>query len=477
MKSRDYIAFYINELKHEVTGQECFMSLADFLRRRKNLTGTKVVCAEGDCGACTVLLASPHELVEAQFQFRSANACILPLFAIDSCQIVTVEGLREGRELHPVQQAMVEYFGAQCGYCTPGIVCSMAALLEDSTLKNKPITQKRAKNYLTGNLCRCTGYQPIIEAALHMTPGQTLTDRYSTKARVDELNKKAKIPVEIDSEGAQIFLPTSLEDALKIKNKHSQTRLTAGATDYGVWINKGRAEYQTQMSLQNISKLWKIRKTKSYTEIPARVSLGSLQTFFEKDFIEAASLLNIFASMQIKNMATLVGNVVNASPIADTIPFLMVHDALVVAESVKGERLIPIEEFFLGYKKLDLKKNEIVSAIRIPNKKELQITKLYKVSLRKDLDISAVTLAARFQMKGNDIVEARLAFGGVGPTVLRLKDIESSWRGQSLSKNIFADLAHNISNFVNPISDVRGSREYRLLLCRNLLLKMADELT
>ena len=475
MKSRDHISFYINETRFDISGDQCFITLSDFLRYERGLTGTKVVCAEGDCGACTVLVASPHELDRELLQFKTVNACILPLFAIDACQVVSVEGLREGPELHPVQQSMLDHFGAQCGYCTPGFICSMASLLEDSTLQKKPITEKRAKNYMTGNLCRCTGYDPILKAALAMPKATTLQKRFSK--RVDELKKLAKISVKIESKDSKVFLPTKIDEAIKIKAKYPDIRVIAGATDFGVAVNKGRASYQHKMSLQNISSLWQIKEKKSYVDIPARVSLAVLQKYFKKTFPEMDQLLNIFASLQIKNAATLVGNVVNASPIADTIPFLMVHDALVVAESIKGTRLIPIDEFYLGYKNIDLKKIEIVTAIRLPLGREKQISKLYKVSLRKDLDISAVTLATRFQLKKKNIVEARIAFGGVGPVVIRLKNIESQWQGLEFNKTLLSDLAANISDYVSPISDVRGSKEYRLLLCRNLLLKMAEELS
>ncbi len=481
MKARTALVFYINERRHEVTGEACFQNLSDYLRYDQQLTGTKVVCAEGDCGACTVLLASVHELKQGRWSFKAVNSCIIPVLALDGCQIVTVEGLQEKAPLpkmHPVQTAMLENFGSQCGYCTPGFVCAMAALAEDSILNKKPITEKRTKNFLTGNLCRCTGYDPIIKASLSLDLKEieTLQARFHDVKKIRELQGVVKIPLQVLSEKASLFLPATLAEALKIKHKHPDTRIIAGATDLGVAVNKGRLQYQNVMSLQNISALWKVRKNKNHIEIPCRVTLAELQRQIETDLPELDRMLNIFASPQIKNSGTLVGNVVNASPISDTIPFLLVMDAMVEIQSQNKKRLVAIDEFFLGYKKLNLKPQEIVTAIHLPLHKGSQISKLYKVSLRKDLDISAVTMAARLKVKDRRVEEVRFAFGGVGPIVLRLKDVEDEWQGADFERNLFEKLSKEVASLVTPVSDVRGSKEFRWQLCRNLVLKMADEL-
>ncbi len=477
MKPRSKLSFYVNEKRMEIGEDQGFMTLSDFLRYERRLTGTKVVCAEGDCGACTVLLASVHEIEKGQLVFKSVNSCIMPVFALDGCHVITVEGLKKDQELHPVQSAMNEHFGSQCGFCTPGIVCAMASLVEDSKLEKKPITEKRAQNYLTGNLCRCTGYAPIVKAAtaIDLKKIETLQKRFSNKLQIQDLQKQVRIPLEIAHHDLKLFLPTTLAQALKIKVKHPHIRLVAGGTDVGVWVNKGRSQYQEVMSLQNIPELWEVKRLKNKLVIPARVTFARLQKYLTQDHEEFSGILNVFASLQIKNSGTLVGNVVNGSPIADSIPFLMVSDAEVEVQSVKGKKLIPIDEFFLGYKKLKLKPQEIVTAIHLPFHKGQQLSKLYKVSLRKDLDISAVTMAARFTLENKKIKEARIAFGGVGPVVLRLKQVEKKWLGQNLNRSLLEDLSKSVGDWVTPLSDVRGSKEYRLLLCRNLLLKMADE--
>ena len=501
MKVRSSLVFYLNGQRHEVTGPQAFMTLSDYLRYERSLTGTKVVCAEGDCGACTVLLASVHEIEKSAWIFKSVNSCIMPVLALDGCHLVTVEGLKNGTEIHPVQKSMVENFGSQCGFCTPGFVCAMTALVEDSILDKKEITEKRAKNYLTGNLCRCTGYTPILKAAtsVDLKNTTTLQKRFSDSKQIQELKKSVKVPVEIVTPEMKLFLPATLDQALKLKQKYPEIKIVAGATDLGVAVNKGRSSYQYLMSLQNISTLWQIQKRRNKLVIPARVTLATLQKQLTENnqdknstgklalkakptgsaapnsLSEFDGILNIFASMQIKNSGTLVGNVVNASPIADSIPFLIVSDAEIEVQSLKGTRMIPADEFYLGYKKLNLKPNEIVTAIHLPIHADDQLSKLYKVSLRKDLDISAVTMAARFKLKNNKIQEARLAFGGVGPVVLRLKEVEKKCVGQDLQKTLLQEISKTVGQWVTPISDVRGSKEYRLQLCQNLLLKMADE--
>ena len=479
MKARHQVIFYLNDQRFEIGDEKCFWPLSDFLRYERGLVGTKVVCAEGDCGACTILSAPAHEIKSGRLIFKSVNSCILPVFALDGCHVVTVEGLKKKEELHAVQKSMLENFAAQCGYCTPGFVCAVASLVEDSSLQKKPITEKRVKNYLTGNLCRCTGYDPIIKSclALDMSKTETLQSRYHDPKKIRDLQKVVAAPLEIAFPTQKLFMPSTLKQALLLKKKYPTARILAGATDVGVWINKGKAHYEQVISLQNISSLWKIKKSGKSLEIGARVTLASLQKAVEKSFPEFDRMLNIFASPQIKNSGTLVGNVVNASPIADTIPFLMVSGALVEVQSAQKKRLIPIENFYLGYKKLDLKPTELVTSIRLPLGKSGDISKLYKVSLRKDLDISAVTMAAFVRLRGNKISEARLAFGGVGPTVLRMSELEKSWLGLTFEKSLLDEAAEKIGQYVTPLSDVRGSKEYRLLLCRNLLRKFADEIS
>lgn len=486
MKSRSEITFYLNGQKQTVTGEQTLATVSDFLRYKKALTGTKVVCAEGDCGACTALLASSQESGKSKsVRFKAINTCIFPVLGLDSSHLVTIEGIADGERLHPLQESMIKCHGSQCGFCTPGFVCAMAAMTEDLLTKKKsssaaPLTAKKVKNSLTGNLCRCTGYQPIIDAALDtdLSKITSLRERYTSPAQTAALKKLSKIPAAIEWAKGKVHLPTTIKQAAALKAKAKDLKIIAGATDLGVQVNKGRTQYKEVMSLQNISELWEIKETKTKISVGARVSLARLQTFIETHDPELDRMLNLFASPQIKNTGTLVGNVVNGSPIGDMIPYLLASDAEVVAASKTGTRRIPMAKFYLGYKKLALKPTEIVVAIEIPRRNKQDTLRLFKVSLRKDLDISAVTFAMRIRQsrKTKKVESARIVFGGVGPTVKRLGHFEKRWSGQDFTRDLFSELSKEISQHVNPISDVRGSREYRLKLCQNLVVRAAHEL-
>ncbi len=466
MSLRDYVHFYLNGKPIKASGRDVFRTTARFLREQLQLTGTKIVCEEGDCGACTCVFQSPFDK-----NFKSVDSCIMPVYALDGGHLVTVEGLKTEKSLHPAQTAMMENFGSQCGYCTPGMVCALAALAEHAQIHKKEITEKKAKNYLTGNLCRCTGYDPIIKAALAMELGDfpTLKKRYPQ--RDTKLNSAL-----IETEDFRLHMPATINEALKVKAKNPSAKIVAGATDLGVLQTKGKFEPEDVISLQNIGELHKTWKSAKGMWVGARVTLSELEKINNEE--EFAELLHVFASPQIKNNATLVGNVVNASPIADTIPFLLAADAEVHVKSSKNKREIPLAEFYLGYKKVDLKPTEIVTGVFIPKIKPNSKFKLWKVSTREDLDISTATFAARVDLNKNKIIEdVRIILGGVGPTVMRMKNFEKEWLGQSFTANLVEGIAKKLKGEVKPLSDVRGSAQYRMQLCQNFFKKFSQELS
>lgn len=479
MSVRKKIVFHVNHRRFEISGKGVFQTLSDFLRYELGLTGTKVVCAEGDCGACTTLLGTVHDIHESKFRYKAVNSCILPLFALDSSHIITVEGLKIETQLHPAQKSMVENFGSQCGYCTPGFICAMAAMTEDAILKKQTnISEKKARNSLTGNLCRCTGYEAILQASqkMDLTHFTTLRDRYHDAHRLQECLDLSKQSVQVEGDNFSLYLPSTLDEASVLKAEIKNLRVIAGATDTGVVINKGRDEYMNVLSLQNIRELHQLKKAGSTVEIGARVTLTRLEKFIETEVPELGRMLHIFASPQIKNSATLVGNIVNASPIADCIPFLMVNKSFVKIQSAKGVRSVPVEKFYLGYKKLDMREDEFVCGIEMTVPNENSILKLYKASRRKDLDISAVTLAVDLKIENKTVREARIAFGGIGPTVLRMKDLEDLWKNAKFERDLIKRSNEILSKNIKPLSDVRGTAEFRTQLCQNLLLKFHDEL-
>lgn len=481
MKSTNIITTKINDQRLEISGEHAFTTLGFYLREQESLTGTKIVCAEGDCGACTVLIAKDVD-ASGKLEFKSVNSCILPLYLIDGAQVVTVEGIGKTSgmniELHEVQKKMIDCNGAQCGYCTPGFICAMAGAVEKIKSKGQEVTEKKAKNYLTGNLCRCTGYQPIINAmtSVDLNKTELLKDRYHHASWISEMKTIKKTSVEMNFTGKSIFLPATLKEAL-VKKKEDQTvRLVAGSTDIGVVVNKGKLETPKTMALYHIEELKKITHDDKYITVGATVTLSEFEDYVEDHFPEMSKMLHIFASPQIKNQGTLVGNVVNASPIADTIPFLMVSDALVEIQSERGAREVILTKFYTGYKTLDLAADEIVTRIKIPVLAKNEKTRLYKISMRKDLDISAVTFAARVVFEGKKMTKVSLALGGVAATVMRLPDIESKLTGQDFSEKIFADAGKSLDQYIKPLSDLRASKEYRMLVAGNYFKKFAQEI-
>lgn len=465
MKARDSVLLHINGTRHEIGGKLAFEPLSDYLRYALRLTGTKVVCAEGDCGACTVLVARVPDS-----EFVPVNACITIPALLDGSRLVTVEGLEDQYGLHPVQDAMVAHHGSQCGFCTPGFVCAMAGLFERET----EVTEKRARNALTGNLCRCTGYEPILRAAAAVNRDLTgaLKKRYlGSPEAAAELARAAQEDLLLEDGGRVFYAPTELKRLTRYKKENPQARVISAATDLGVLVNKGKTSYQGLCSLYRVPETSRVQDGAGTLTVGASVTLSELKRAVKPHFPEFHDLLNVFASPQIKNAATLPGNVANASPIADTIPFLFVMNAELEIRGPSGKRRVNINDFYRGYKNMDLAPEEVIAAVRIPKLKRGETLRLHKVSRRKDLDISCVTAGYLFKMRGNTVSEARVAYGGVGPTVVRLPKTEEFLRGKTWDLNVLEEAGNTARSEVAPISDVRGSRDYRLLLVKNLFTK------
>lgn len=481
MKISTQITTRINDQLIVIEGEKAFMPLGNFLRNEEMLTGTKIVCAEGDCGACTVLLAKDVG-PDGKLSFKAVNSCILPLYLIDGAQVVTVEGIGKSSgmdvELHEVQAKMVDCNGAQCGYCTPGFICAMAGMAEKFKSENKTITEKNAKNYLTGNLCRCTGYQPIIDAmtSVDLNKTELLKDKYHSPDWLAQMKKIKGTTVEMKFSNKSLFLPSKLSEALIAKSADKDIRLVAGSTDIGVVVNKGKLSTPKAMALYHIEELGKISHDDKFITVGATVTLTEFEEYVESHFPDMAKMLHIFASPQIKNQATLIGNIVNASPIADTIPFLLASDTAVELQSDKGSRDVILKDFYVGYKKLNIDPSEIVTRVRIPVLAKNEKIRLYKVSMRKDLDISAVTFAARIVFEGKKMTQVRIALGGVAATVIRLTDLEKTLTGKDFSVSLFESAAASLDKVISPLSDLRASKEYRMLVARNYFKKFAAEI-
>lgn len=470
---RNKIVFYLNGKRKEAGPEHASMMLAEYLRYDQGLTGTKIVCAEGDCGACSVLRYFPHVKGKDAANYIAVNSCITLVAQLDGSSLITVDALKEKEELHVAQKAMVKCHGSQCGFCTPGFVMALTGLVEEKIAKKEnSLDEQEAKNCMTGNLCRCTGYRPIIDAALEMdlANAESIKKRfYSEKQEVD-LIKVYSESVTIDSEDFKFFAPKTLAEATDYLKLYPDTKIMASATDLGVVHNKRKTKLTSLLSLHLISDLYKTELNGNEVKLGARVTHTEFRHFIKDKLPEFATYLDIFASPQIKNIGTIVGNVANASPIGDTPPPFLSLDATIVTT----KREIPISKFFLAYRKTALEMGEIITHIKFNLPAKGSDVRFFKYSNRKDLDISAVNFAIHVDWKDKakkEIRDVKIAAGGVSAIPLRLTKTEDF-----LKKNFDIEGAvKELHQEFNPLSDLRASAAYRHVLVENFFRKFCAE--
>jgi xanthine dehydrogenase small subunit len=467
---RNRILFYLNGQRVEVGGDDAFLTLSDYLRRRRGLTGTKVVCAEGDCGSCTVLVGRPES---GKLEYKAVASCIQILFQLDASHVVTVEGLRQDQKLNPIQQAMVAYHGTQCGFCTPGFVVALHGLMSDGL----PLDAERVRRGLTGNLCRCTGYDSIIKAAMSVDRAgvKSLESLYPSATLYSELLAASVELVRIETADRRFCKPVALKAASQYRVENPGCSVIAGGTDVGVVCNKRIREIKVAMSLAGLPSLRESHVSSDAIHIGAGCTLAKLQSLAQEHLPELGRFMDWFGSPLIRNAGTVGGNLVTGSPIGDTIPAMIALGAEIELTGLSGVRSVPVGTFYTGYRQTVLADDELVTAVKIPLLKAGQLLRLYKVSRRKDLDISSLGAAIWIERSGQIITQIRLAFGGVGPTVMRLPETEAVLRGQPATLENFERAAEVARLEVKPISDVRGSAEYRRTLAGNILLKFWHE--
>lgn len=485
MAIRNKIVFFVNEKRIEADEREAQMMLADFLRYR-GWTGTKVVCAEGDCGACTVLRYKVSPTTNSAIKnFKDANdwtplnSCIAMVAQMDGSIIATIDGLakrgdNDQIELTEPQRAMMDCHASQCGYCTPGFVMALTGLVE-KVLPDGKLNEQGAKNAFTGNLCRCTGYKPIIEAAVNvdLRKCESLSFRFLNEDHLNELCSLSKDSVLLKSDSFLYFAPTTLQEAVHWLGENPEARIMGALTDLGVLINKRKIQVSKWINLDAITELHEINTvTEDCVSVGARVSLSRLREFIKPLVPEFANLLDIFASPQIKNVATLVGNVANASPIGDTPPFLLSADAKVSIIGLEGRREIDLTQFYLGYRQTVLKKGELITSIQFKIPKSDDMIWIKKVSERKDLDISSVNVAFWLVWKDRKkkiISSLKMSAGGLAATPVRFFEAEALAQEQILTKEFVDSFVICAQGEVRPMSDVRGSSSFRRVLLENLI--------
>ena len=421
--------------------------------RREGHVGTKEGCAEGDCGACTVLVREGSRL-------RSVNSCLQFVAALEGLEVWTVEGL--GGE-HPAQTALVDALGSQCGYCTPGFVMSLAEACHRDAM-----TPAQLDDQICGNLCRCTGYRPIRDA-LREVAGSHPEDGLGGEGGVMPRDASYELA------GERFEQPVDLRSLFDVLHRHPEHRIVAGATDLGLEVTKRRKRWSCLVSLEAIPELRELEAGFGGFRIGACVRLADLEEWADQELPVLARMLRFFASRQIKHRATVGGNLCNASPIGDLAPVLMALDAVCVLANGGGERHVPLDEFFLGYRQTELRPGEVLLRVEVPRPDPRARLAAYKVSKRRELDISAVCAGFNVVVEDQVVRSARIAFGGLAATTKRARAVEVDLVGRPWTEERVLAAADRLGRDFSPISDHRGSDWYRATVARNLLLGFFHE--
>src|SRR5262245_9212697 len=475
---RSTIRFLRRGQEVQLSGISPMLTLLEYLRVNEHAVGTKEGCAEGDCGACTVVL---RKRVDGKLQYQAVNSCILLVGQADGAEVITVEDLAENGTLHPVQQQMVEQHGTQCGFCTPGFVMALFALYHADGKRNGTLDRGAVNDWIAGNLCRCTGYRPIVEAALASCRGPA-ADRFTEQERavlkslraIDDAEDLFVTGVEADS---FLAAPASVASLAKLYASHRDAVLVAGATDVGLWITKKLQSLPKIIWLGRVAELTEIEKTADGVTFGAMVTHETAIPYLAAIDPDLGELMRRFAGKQVRTVGTIGGNIANGSPIGDTPPALIALGATLTLQKGAKQRTIALEKFFIAYGKQDRAAGEFVRSVHVPKLKKNERFRCYKISKRFDQDISAAMGAFKFTIQGSRITEARIAFGGMAATPKRAAKAEAALVGADLTKEATWQTALTaLDSDFKTITDQRASAEYRAIAALAVLRKALIEI-
>ncbi len=467
----DRVTFLLNGEIKTLAGISPTATVLNFLRRELRLTGTKEGCAEGDCGACTVVVG---ELRGERVTYRAVNACIQFVPMLEGKALVTVEGLKgPAGALHPCQQALVDNHGSQCGFCTPGFVMSLYA----AHVGEARPSHQRINDILAGNLCRCTGYGPIVQAAdamyAHGAPAWDVARRERERELLQRIAHRDTVAIE--HAGQRFFSPATVGDLARLYRQHPDAVIVAGATDVGLWVTKQHRELATVIHIGRVAELQRIDESGGRLRIGAGVPYTDAEATIARHFPDFGELMRRLGAVQVRNAGTMGGNVANGSPIGDSPPALIALGAELVLRLGDARRRIPLESFFLAYGKQDRAPGEFVESIEVPLLDDPERLKCYKLTKRFDQDITAVCGCFNLRVQGGICVEARICFGGMAATPKRARAVEAALTGKPWTAATVEQALAAFERDYAPISDMRASAAYRMRAAKNLLLKYFRE--
>jgi xanthine dehydrogenase small subunit len=456
------IRFLLDGEVRELSGVDPTLTVLNLLRYDLRRTGTKEGCAEGDCGACTVVLG---ELRGGKVEFKAVNACILFAPMLDGRALFTVESLKQNGDLHPIQQAMVANHGSQCGFCTPGFVMSLYAHQRSGAATDTGTL----KDALAGNLCRCTGYGPILAAgqAMGADPDKRLTDALAVELKAIQ----PADALDIEHKGCRFLAPRTLADFAAAVEANPDATILAGGTDVGLWVTKQHRDLRTVISINEVDDLRSIDDLGSAIRIGAAVRYADATVDLGDFHSEFGELLRRLGGLQVRNLGTICGNIANGSPISDMPPALIAAGASLVLRKGAMARSMPLEAYFLAYGRQDRQAGEFVEAVVVPKPPANRLFKIYKLSKRFDQDISAVCAGISIGVEDGKVTDARLAFGGMAATPKRATAAETALAGRPWSEATVRAAAEALAQDFQPIDDMRASAAYRLQAAQNMLIR------
>ncbi|MBN9412208.1 MAG: xanthine dehydrogenase small subunit [Burkholderiales bacterium] len=442
-------------------------TLLEVLREDLGCTGTKEGCGEGDCGACTVVLG---EAEGDRVSYKAVNSCIRLAHSVDGLAVWTVEDLaQDDGSLHPVQQSMVDCHGSQCGFCTPGFVMSLFGMYNNKVCRGQAVGREEARRDLSGNLCRCTGYRPILDAAEQML--QLPPVRVHEAALLAQLREIA--PQHADG---GYLAPATLPALLQARADHPGAQVVAGTTDVGLWITKMHRQYDTVLDVTRAAELRRVERYPHHIAIGAAVTLHEAFDALVADRPQLATFAQRFAGLPVRNSGTLGGNVANGSPIGDSMPLLISLGASVVLMSMRRgtmrHRELPLEQLYTGYRQNVMAPDELLAWIKVPLPTTGEFLRAYKISKRYDDDISAVCLAVRLHLQDGVVSQASIGAGGVAATPVRATQAEAALVGQPWTEAAARAAGAALQAQFQPISDMRASAAYRRQLLANLMQRL-----